>query len=223
LVSLGTYDAFYSDSSKYTATPYYRYKTRTRSTTTSTSYPLSGWSLYDQKYTTSYGSWTAAKPSGSYQSTSTYYYYAYTCDCHQWYWKNSSSSKVCEYCGTKQKNLLRVYSSKNPSGQFKKDTDGSYFTPKTISKSSPGKFGTIYRISYNGTGISSFKSNKSTSFLWPSSVLKQTLYRPVTTKYTYYYEKYGSWSGWSDWTSTYKANSDTTQRDTEVKYYITRK
>ena len=123
------------------------------------------------------------------------------------------------------KNLLRVYSKNDPAINFKADTDGSYFTPKVVSKTSPGNFGTIYRMTYKGTSITKFTSTskKNTSFLWPSSAYKVTLYRTKTPATVYTYEKWSDWSDWSGWTSEYKSDSDTNKRDTEIKYYIIKK
>jgi len=224
MVTEDEYLANYSDTSKYTATPYYRYQTRQKETTTSTSSSLSGWNRVSSQTSYNYGAWTTTKPSGSYQYTSAYYYYTYVCDCKRLYWK-STNSDTCSNCGTKMRNLLRVYSKNDPASYYKKDTDGSYFTPKVISKTSPGSFGTIYRMTYKGSSVSSFTSTskKNCSFLWPSSAFKVTLYRTKTPVTTYYYERWGAWSAWSGWTSTYKDNSSTTQRDTEVMYYIVAK
>ena len=121
------------------------------------------------------------------------------------------------------KNLLRVYSQNDPKSYYKKDTDGSYFTPKVISKTSPGKFGKIYRLTYKGTSYSSFASTskKNTSFLWPSSAYRVTLYRTKTPATVYKYERWSDWSDWSGWTSAYNGDSETSVRDTQVKYYIT--
>ncbi len=218
------YRAKYSNTSKYAATPYYRYQTRTKNTTTSTSASLSGWTRVGSKTTYKYGGWSQVKPSGGYESVSTYYYYTYVCKCQRLYWK-SKNSDICSNCGTNAKNLLRVYSKNNPALYYKKDTDGSYFTPKKIVKSSPGSFGTIYRISFNGNSVTAFTSTslKNTSFLWPSSAFKVTLYRSKTATTTYSYERWSAWSGWSAWTKVYKSNSDTINRDSEVRYYIEKK
>lgn len=223
-VSESTYKSKYKNSKKYSAKPYYRYKTRSVQTTTSTSSSLSGWTLISKSTNYKYGSWTTTKPSSNYESKSVYYYYAYVCNCRKMYWK-SSNSDTCSNCNTKMTNILKVYSSNNPSLYYKKDTDGSYFTPKTLDKSNPGKLGTIYYMTYNGNSISKFisTSSKNTSFLWPSSSLRTIVYRTKTPTTIYKYQKYGSWSNWSNWTSTYKANSTTQKRDTTTKYYILKK
>lgn len=224
LVSEATYKAKYANSSLYSATPYYRYRTRSMQTTTSTSSSLSGWTLISKETGYKYGSWTTTKPSTSYESKSAYYYYTYVCDCKRLYWK-STKSDTCPNCKAKMRNLLKVYSSKNPASYYKKDTDGSYFTPKVIDKSNPGKFGTIYYMTYKGSSISKFTSTskKNTSFLWPSSSLKQTVYRTKTPTTVYKYQKWGDWSSWSGWTSKYKENTNVEQRDTTVQYYILKK
>ncbi len=223
LVSESTYKSKYTNTDIYSATPYYRYKTRSMQTKTSTT-PLSGWTLVSQKDDYKYGSWTTTKPTSTYETTQAYYYYAYVCNCKRLYWK-STKSDTCSSCGTKMKNLLRVYSKNDPAINFKADTDGSYFTPKVISKTSPGNFGTIYRMTYKGTSITKFTSTskKNTSFLWPSSAYKVTLYRTKTPATVYTYEKWSDWSDWSGWTSEYKSDSETNKRDTQVKYYIIKK
>lgn len=223
LVSESTYKSKYTNTDIYSATPYYRYKTRSMQTKTSTT-PLSGWTLVSQKDDYKYGSWTTTKPTSTYETTQAYYYYAYVCNCKRLYWK-STKSDTCSSCGTKMKNLLRVYSKNDPAINFKADTDGSYFTPKVVSKTSPGNFGTIYRMTYKGTSITKFTSTskKNTSFLWPSSAYKVTLYRTKTPATVYTYEKWSDWSDWSGWTSEYKSDSDTNKRDTEIKYYIIKK
>lgn len=223
-VSASTYKSKYKNSKKYSAKPYYRYKTRSVKTTTSTSSYLSGWSLVSKTTSYNYGSWTTTKPSTNYESKSVYYYYAYVCKCRKLYWK-SSKSDICSNCNTNMNNLLKIYTSNNPASYYKKDTDGSYFTPKTLDKSNPGKLGTIYYMTYNGNSISKFisTSNKNTSFLWPSSSLKATIYRTKTPKTIYKYQKYSNWSSWSSWTSKYKSNSNYVKRDTTVKYYIVKK
>lgn len=222
LVSESTYHSKYSDSNKYNAVPYYRYKTRTMQTTTSTSPSLSGWDLVTTHISTKVGPWTTTKPSGNYETTQAYYYYSYVCNCQRYYWK-STKSDTCASCKTKMKNLLRVYSQNDPSKYYKKDTDGSYFTPKTISTSSPGSFGTIYRMTYKGSSISKFTSTskKNTSFLWPSSAYRVTLYRTKTSSVSYVYQKLSDWSDWSSWTTSYINDSETSYRDPQVKYYIT--
>ena len=156
LVSESTYKSKYTNTDIYSATPYYRYKTRSMQTKTSTT-PLSGWTLVSQKDDYKYGSWTTTKPTSTYETTQAYYYYAYVCNCKRLYWK-STKSDTCSSCGTKMKNLLRVYSKNDPAINFKADTDGSYFTPKVVSKTSPGNFGTIYRMTYKGTSITKFTS-----------------------------------------------------------------
>lgn len=222
LVSEATYYDKYSDSSKYTAVPYYRYKTRTMQTTTSTSPSLSGWDLVTTHISTKVGPWTTTKPSGDYETTQAYYYYSYVCNCQRCYWK-STKSDTCVNCKTKMNNLLRVYSKNDPSKYYKKDTDGSYFTPTTISTTSPGSFGTIYRMTYKGSSISKFvsTSKKNTSFLWPSSAYRVTLYRTKTSSVSYVYQKLSDWSDWSSWTTSYISDSETSYRDPQVKYYIT--
>lgn len=223
-VSESDYYSKYSDSSEYTAVPYYRYKTRSTQTTTSTKPTLSGWNLVSSESSYKYGSWSTTKPTSSYESTSAYYYYTYVCNCKRLYWK-STKSDTCSSCKSKTKNLLRVYSKNDPSKYYKEDTDGSFFTPKVISKTSPGSFGTIYRMTYKGTSISKFTSTskKDTSFLWPSRAYKVTLYRAKTPATIYTYERWSDWSNWSGWTTEYKSNSETIQRDTQVKYYIIKK
>ena len=89
------------------------------------------------------------KDVNSYATTTAQWSYTYCNNKKNWYWRNSGGK---DSSGNYTTNLLTVYSSKSLAASgYTKDSDGSYALPKTISTSSPGKLGTIYRIDYAGT------------------------------------------------------------------------
>ena len=141
---------------------------------------------------TAYSNWLVQKPSAStttsgttkkvstVQSVTAYTSYAYFTDNKQGCWKAKNNGYY--------PNLLKIYSSVSvKSSGYKKDTDGSYFLPRTVSISSPGKLGTVYRLSYKGYYASSFTAgtNLGYTYVWPTSSNTQTIYRTKTVTYTY--------------------------------------
>lgn len=141
---------------------------------------------------TSYSKWSVSKPAAStitsgtikkvttVESVNAYTSYAYFTSNKQKCWKATNDGYYTK--------LLKIYSSVNvASSGYKKDTDGSYFLPRTVSISSPGKLGTVYRLSYGGEYASSFTAglNLGYTFVWPTSSKIQTIYRTKTVTYSY--------------------------------------
>ncbi len=179
----------------------------------------SGWTKESTRQISSSGptAWTPSKLTGSttyatngmtvvtVESKSAYKSYAYYCPCVKWCWTNKNAS--CKYCGKSTPNLLQVFSSVSlKNSGYKKDTDGSYFMPKTVSTSSPGKMGTIYCMKYKGNAVTSFttKSSSGHVFMWPDGTA--TIYRSTTKKYLNKWYRWKSWTGWSDTVVTANAN-----------------
>ena len=164
----------------------------------------------------SYGKWLVGQQQGSTTITdqkktvvtvekiTTNLSFAFYCKCKKVCWKTSGGT--CKYCGGKTNyGKLRIYSSKSLSASgYKKDTDGSYFLPTTISKSSPGKLGTIYCMKWKDSHIDSFTTGSTVGgkniFVWPDGTAP--LYRTKTMTYVNTFAKWGNWSGWSQTKAT---------------------
>lgn len=228
LVSESEYYAKYTDTNKYQATPYYRYASRTKETTTSGSSSMSGWTLDSKKQiSSSTGGWQMTAISNSTKSDGNFEtvvsvetktgkkYYTYVCDHKSWYWLNNGGAHNNGTCKTK--NYLSVYLSGTINRS--RDSDKAYECPKSFSKSNSGGIGTILGMYYNSSAIDSWTSGKSVSYLWDAGT-SATFYRATTTKYQYNYSRWSDWGNWSDWSSVRKSTSDSLKEDTEVKYFI---
>lgn len=233
LVSESEYYANYTDTSKYTATPYYRYASRSKETATSGSSTMSGWTYESKKQISkSTGRWqmtaisASTKSDGSAETVVTVEtktakkYYTWVCNCNKWYWKNNGGK--CGSCGSYTKNYLSVYLAGKISATYD-SSDGSYECPKSISRSDRGgsTIGTVLNMYYNNNSIDTWTSAsaKNCSYLWDNKSTA-TFYRATTTKYQYTFSRWTDWGSWSDWTPTRKTTSDSLKEDTEVKYYI---
>lgn len=217
LVSLSDYNNYYTDTSKYSASARYRYATRQKEYTSSSSSSLSGWTKYNTKSSTS----TSGYYFGSYPSdTSTvkivdkgYYYYAYGVadpnDTSDWsYYLDTSRSNVISHMANAgfssskyAESRLRYFwcISKNKYSKLPKNTTVNYVADSTVGVKTTYASGTYYMDLY----------------LYYYS----PCYKKQTTTYTYYYWKWSSWSGWSDWTSR-RSTSDTVKEDSTVMYYV---
>ena len=235
MISEKEYREKYEGNSDYQATPYYRYKTRSKDTVVSGKKSLSGYTLKGTKQVSkTTGGWTTSEPKTgttegsdystvvSAESKAAYYSYAYYCKDKKICWKtNTGSHKGC----SKTNKLLQVYSSKSLSGSgYKKDTsDASYVCPKTFSTSSPGKLGTVYLVKYDGkSGAFTTAAKTGHIYLWQSSVKTKTIYRTTTTKVQYTHEKYTGWSEWSGWSDERESISDPNLKSEEVRYKVER-
>lgn len=228
LVSEQEYLNKYTNKDDFIAVPYYRYATRSKETTVSGYSSLSGWTQSGKKLiSSSTGKWsrssgTAGTSSNSSYETVTkvskttgYEYYVWVCNHKTWFWKNNGATHNNGNC--RSKNKLVIYSSRGTIGS--KDSDGSYTAPKSFSTSNPGKFSTIYGMTWNGSAINSWSSGSSITPVWRGSYV--TYYKTTVEKYQYSYWKWGNWSSWSDWTPNTRATGDTCKKDSTVMYYIT--
>ena len=235
MISEKEYREKYEGNSDYQATPYYRYKTRSKDTVVSGKKSLSGYTLKETKQVSkTTGGWTTSEPKSgttegsdystvvSAESKAAYYSYAYYCKDKKICWKtNTGSHKGC----SKTNKLLQVYSSKSLSGSgYKKDTsDASYVCPKTFSTSSPEKLGTVYLVKYDGkSGAFTTAAKTGHIYLWQSSTKPKTIYRATTTKVQYTHEKYTGWSEWSGWSDERESISDPNLKSEEVRYKVER-
>lgn len=228
LVSESEYYAKYTDTSKYQATPYYRYASRTKETTTSGSSSMSGWTLDSKKQiSSSTGGWQMTPISNSTNSDGNVEtvvkvetktgkkYYTYVCNHKTWFWKNHGGMHNGT-CPTK--NYLSVYVAGGIS--YPRDSsDGSYECPASFGKSNPKGFGTILGMYYNSNAINSWTSGTNVTYVWNDNS-SATFYRATTTKYQYNFSRWTDWSGWSDWSSARRSTSDSLKEDTQVKYFI---
>ena len=228
LVSESEYYAKYTDKNKYQATPYYRYASRTKETTTSGSSSMSGWTLDSKKQiSSSTGGWQKTPINNSTKSDGNVEtvvkvetktgkkYYTYVCDDKTWFWLNNGGAHNNGTCKTK--NYLSVYLSGSINAS--KDSDKAYACPASFSKSNSGGIGTILGMYYNSNAINSWASGKSVTYLWDAND-SATFYRATTTKYQYNFSRWTDWSDWSDWSSTRRSTSDSLKEDTQVKYFI---
>ena len=228
LVSEQEYQSKYTNTEDYTAVPYYRYATRTKETTTSGYSSLSGWTQSGKKLVnSSTGSWSRSAGNAgtsrdnNYETvtkvskTTGFEYYVWVCNHKTWFWKNNGAVHNNGSC--RAKNKLVIYSSRGVIGS--KDSDGSYTAPKSFSISNPGKFSTIYGITWNGSAINSWSSGAKITPVWRGGTV--TYYKTTVEKYQYSYWKWSEWSSWSDWTPTVKATDDTCKKDSTVMYYVT--
>ena len=114
LVSESEYYAKYTDKNKYQATPYYRYASRTKETTTSGSSSMSGWTLDSKKQiSSSTGGWQKTPINNSTKSDGNVEtvvkvetktgkkYYTYVCDDKTWFWLNNGGAHNNGTCKTK--------------------------------------------------------------------------------------------------------------------------
>lgn len=188
------------------------YRYRDKETITSGKDEVSGYTkLGTEILSTTYGNWSTTAPSTgttitdvnktviSKESKTAYKSYAYYCDCKKICWSNNGGT--CKYCGGKTKNLLNIFSSVKLSstGYSVDSSDKSYILPKTISLSSPGKFGTIYCMYYGGKVISSFTTGSKSNhiYAWKPSTIDKTVYRTKTVVSKNTFWKWGEWSDWS--------------------------
>ena len=228
LVSESEYYAKYTDKNKYQATPYYRYASRTKETTTSGSSSMSGWTLDSKKQiSSSTGGWQKTPINNSTKSDGNVEtvvkvetktgkkYYTYVCNHKTWFWKNHGGMHNGT-CPTK--NYLSVYVAGGIS--YPRDSsDGSYECPASFGKSNPKGFGTILGMYYNSNAINSWTSGTNVTYVWNDNS-SATFYRATTTKYQYNFSRWTDWSGWSDWSSARRSTSDSLKEDTQVKYFI---
>ncbi len=194
---------------------YYNYSGYTRSASNLVSTTYGNWST--SKATTSDKEGTTYRTIVSNESKSANYAYMYVCGCKKWFWKNNKGSHKSGSCVTK--NLLKIYSSKSLSGaKYPYDSsNGSYKLPKKIGTSYPGKLGTVYLTTYNGTRTSYFTSALDMTYFWQGSA--KTIYRAVTKKYQYTHWKWGNWSPYSDSYVSASANREVGTR-TLYRYKI---
>lgn len=228
LVSESEYYAKYTDKSKYQATPYYRYASRTKETTTSGYSSMSGWTLDSKKQiSSSTGGWQKTPISNSTKSDGNVEtvvsvetktgkkYYTYVCDDKTWFWLNSGGAHNNGTCKTK--NYLSVYLSGSINAS--RDSDKAYACPASFSKNNSGGIGTILGMYYNSNAINSWTSGKSVTYLWDAND-SATFYRATTTKYQYNFSRWTDWSDWGDWIPARLSTSDSLKEDTKVKYFI---
>ena len=231
LVSASTYENSYSDGSKYSASPRYRYSTRQKEYTTSGSSSLSGWNRTGGKGILSQtGSlWNASNKNGrmsptnygtygmekTVNSKTCYEYQAYHCRCNSYFPINYKDSNPGSYhakgCNGTAPIKLYVRAEK-PISQRKVGT--TYIQ----SGKENSVLGLIYYIEDNGTKVSSFKANGSSIYL-DKIRGKYWVYKITETKYCYHYWRWGSWSGWSDWT-TKRTTGDTVRESSDRAYYV---
>ena len=231
LVSASTYENSYSDGSKYSASPRYRYSTRQKEYTTSGSSSLSGWNRTGGKEILSQtGSlWNASNKNGrmsptnygtygmekTVNSKTCYEYQAYHCRCNSYFPINYKDSNPGSYhakgCNGTAPIKLYVRAEK-PISQRKVGT--TYIQ----SGKENSVLGLIYYIEDNGTKVSSFKANGSSIYL-DKIRDKYWVYKITETKYCYHYWRWGSWSGWSDWT-TKRTTGDTVRESSDRAYYV---
>lgn len=239
LVTASEYNNRYSNANRFSSDKRYRYATRQKEYSYSGSPTKSGWTREgnkiilstDKSYWSSNNNITPSDQNyGTYGIQKTvakdtiYTSVAYTCKCKRTYWKSKTSSGTpCESCGGQRIYRLLVNSSNKVSSVFAYDSrgnDGSYCAPGYISTGSPGKFGHIFLIQYNGSGVSSYSSTspRGYTFLWPSGSF--TAYQITTTKYQYKFWRWGAWSGWGDWTTKQSADGVSVKEDSTVMYYV---
>ena len=156
----------------------------------------------------------------SYNSIVSCWSYAYLCSHMNWY--TATSGAACP-SGSKAYTMLKVYSSTPlASSGYSKNSDNSYSLPKTISTTSPGGLGTIYRIdTYNSsTGAEQARVNTFTTKtsdnhikLWDKG--NRTLYRATTVRLRNKFEK---WSDWKDAPEGLTSSDTVEMRVKEVLY-----
>ena len=218
LVTESEYNSKYSDSSKYSADKRYRYATRTKEYTTSTSSSLSGWTKYNTKTTSSTsGYWFGKYP----EDTATvkivdkgYYYYAYGV-------ANPNKTSDWSYYLARSRSNVVAYMKENFSSSSAYDESRlRYFW--YISKN--------YYNPYLPSGVKVYYCDNSNVGVMTTSYtgtynmdLKLYYYSPCykkkTITTTYYYWKWGEWSSWSDWT-TKQSTGDSVKEDSAVMYYV---
>lgn len=223
LVTEDEYLEDYSDETLYDAVKCYRY--RTKSTVKSGNPSLSGYTL-DSKTTlsTSTGNWTASEQKASttngdsYQTVVTvekktaYTLRAYYTADKQKCWKYQNDGYYPK--------TLKMYSSvKVTNSGYKCDPNyaNSYELPRTVSISSPGKMGTIYILSWDGSNVSSFTAGANLGYTYLWDLGTATVYRKTTKKIQYNYYK---WNEYGAWTKEYKESTSTLQRDSEIRYFV---
>lgn len=224
LVTEDEYLEEYSDETLYDAVKCYRY--RTKSTVKSGNPSLSGYTL-DSKTTlsTSTGNWTASEQKAS-TTNGDSYQTVVTVE------KKTAYTSRAYYTADKQKcwkyqndgyypKTLKMYSSvKITNSGYKCDPNyaNSYELPRTVSTSSPGKMGTMYILSWDGSNVSSFTAGANLGYTYLWDLGTANVYRKTTKKIQYNYSK---WSEYGAWTKEYKENTSTLQRDSEIRYFVT--
>ena len=190
-----------------------RWRYRDKSFTTRTTTPLSGWTQYDSKTETTYGSWSAwSEGSLTRQSISDstvkeeklvpmFRYYAYICKCLRRY---PYCNTTCSYCGATVTSGMwneywvdKSYAS-NRSGDY--DSKKSYADYYVVGPDVRCYFS---KGNLNATAVGT-KDTDSSAVVIKQGYSYRT--RKKTTTTTYYYWQWGSWSSWS--TTQYTAGDN---------------
>lgn len=235
LVSEATYLANYTDTSKYKATPYYRYATRTKEYMQSGYSSVSSdngnpWVKYDSKTTTATSGYylNPTYPevkSPVYNDTSKVtkeivskgkYYYAYSL---------KRNSDKAFYIDSSRANVI-AWAKNNYSSSSVWAEDNLYFlwyigsesSDRTSTMNKTVKAHTDSTIALNTK--ESFTSNTTATLGGEQKLYYWSrCYKIKTTTLTNYFERWSTWSAWGPWT-TKESTSDYKKEDTTKMYYI---
>lgn len=201
-VSEEEFEQRYAGNSNYEATPYYRYATRQKEYTESTSSNLDGWTLYNQVTVPGSSAWSKTKPaSGAYETGYQYYCWGWEHN-GDWtfYYDNDYNNAVAwikknytVWNYNQFRYFWQVYSSKKGS---------SVKVSQTVN----------YRDNNGKTGTKAISDTK----LWYEGVVYR---QKASTKYQFW--RWGGWSSWSSWSTEKQATNDTVKE--ELQYYIVKK
>lgn len=201
-VSEEEFEQRYAGNSNYEATPYYRYATRQKEYTESTSSNLDGWTLYNQVTVPGSSAWSKTKPaSGAYETGYQYYCWGWE---HNGDWTfyydndyNNAVSWIKKNYTVWNYNQFRYFWQ-----VYSTNKGNSVKVSQTVN----------YRDNNGKTGTKAISDTK----LWYDSVVYR---QKASTKYQFW--RWGSWSGWSSWSTEQQATSDTVKE--ELQYYIVKK
>ena len=204
------WSAWSSDASKlnnpiYDSETKTEYRSRTKSTTTSSSSTMSGWTRYDAKVT-SWNNWSAWQNNAVSASESRQVetrtidptYKTVWC-----YYSYESSDGKRSY----------TYSAANTTYRYI-ELDYALAQKGVTDEYNIPRYGS-YPLGSNGTYLQNcwYASNPATKQVQTSAGYTQYRYRDGN--YTYYFYK---WSNWSDWSSNVKTANDTTDVETRTQY-----
>lgn len=191
------------------------YRYRDKSTTTSTSSTLSGWTKYDSS--TTWGSWSAWQDTAvsasstrkvetrQVQVTAAYTQYRYG----RWNNANNTYWHFCDYLAQQQRGgtwhkAYTPWMNSRLSGTYDGGTCGSHGCYNQANNASQRKF------QYNGS-----------NWYWEETqtvpATYKTQYRYQDSKTTYYFYKWGDWTSWSTTQPSSSSNRET-QNKTQYQY-----
>ena len=231
-VSESDYYSLYQDNPEYElvgTVDYYRYATRTKSTSTSGYDTKSGWIKYDTKTTTSTSGYAFGTPPATQTSYANnkrtvtsavdtgYYYYAYVV---------ADPSKTSDWCYYADKTRAKVIS--HMKANFSQSSTWAesrlryfwYISPKDLGAMSGKLKKTIPYCADSSVSVGTL-SQTGTHYYDISMYRYKQCYKVRTVVTVNYFYQWSDWA-WSDWTTTRKSitNADTMKEETQVRYIV---